>query len=84
MVKIRLARTGSKNQPKYRIVAADEKFKRDGRFLEILGYYDPTVDPFIIKIDGARFNYWLSVGAQPTESVKKLLARHEGIGSSNS
>ena len=77
MVKIRLARVGSKNQPKYRIVATDEKFKRDGRFLEILGHYDPTVDPFIIKTDDDRFKYWLSVGAQPTESVKKLLVKHE-------
>ena len=84
MVKIRLARIRTKNQPKYRIVAADEKFKRDGRFLEILGHYDPTVDPFIIKIDDGRFNYWLSVGAQPTDSVKKLLVRHERIGQLNS
>lgn len=72
MVKIRLARLGSKNQPKYRIVAAEEKFKRSGRFLEILGHYDPTTNPSTISIDKERFDYWLSVGAQPTQAVKEL------------
>ncbi len=75
MIKIRLARVGSKNQPKYRIVAADEKFKRDGRFLEILGQYDPTTNPFTVKVDKERLNYWISHGAQPTEAVRKLIAK---------
>lgn len=75
MVKIRLARSGSKNQAKYRIVAADEKFKRDGRFLEILGYYDTTTNPSTIKVNKEKLSYWLSVGAQPTPIVKRLVAK---------
>lgn len=75
MVKIRLARFGSRNQPKYRLVAADEKFKRDGRFLEILGHYDPNANPSIIKVDKERFDYWLSHGAQPTKAVRDLISK---------
>jgi len=73
MVKIRLVRVGARNQPKYRIVAAEEKFKRDGRFLEILGYYDTTTDPATIKVDKSRYKHWISVGAQPSESVSRLI-----------
>ncbi len=75
MVKIRLARVGAKNQPKYRIVAADEKFKRDGRFLEVLGSYDPTANPFVVKVDKKRVEHWLSVGAKPSETVARLLLK---------
>jgi len=73
MVKIRLARVGARNQAKYRIVAAEEKFKRDGRFLEILGHYDTTTDPSTVRVDKKRFDHWLSVGAQPTETVTRLV-----------
>ena len=75
MVKIRLARYGAKNQPKYRIVSAEEKFKRDGRFIEVLGFYDPTKNPSVVKVNRDRLNYWLSVGAQPTDTVRRLVAK---------
>ena len=75
MVKIRLARVGSKNKPKYRIVVAHEQFKRDGRFLEILGHYDTTTNPSNIKINKERYNYWLEKGAQPNEAVFHLVKR---------
>lgn len=75
MVKIRLARVGSKNQPKFRIVVANEQFKRDGRFLEILGHYDTTTDPSRVVINKDRYQYWLEKGAQPTEAVYHLAKR---------
>lgn len=75
MVKIRLARTGAKNQAKYRIVATDEKFKRDGRFIEILGYYDSTTNPSLVNFNKERVNFWISKGAQPTETVKRLVTK---------
>lgn len=74
-VKIRLMRMGKKKQPQYRVVAADGRSPRDGRFIEILGTYDPRVEPSRIAIDGDRARHWLSRGAQPTEVVAKLLAR---------
>jgi small subunit ribosomal protein S16 len=73
MVKIRLARVGARNQAKYRIVAAEEKYKRDGRFLEILGHYDTTTKPSTVVVNKERFNHWLSVGAQPTQTVTRLV-----------
>jgi small subunit ribosomal protein S16 len=73
MVKIRLRRTGTKNQPKFRVVATDERVKRDGKQLEILGYYNPTIKEAEIKIDKDRYNYWLGVGAQVTPAVKRLM-----------
>ena len=73
MVKIRLKRMGSKGAPFYRIVVADVRAPRDGRFIEEIGYYDPTKDPSVIKIDPEQAKKWLSQGAQPTETVKKLL-----------
>lgn len=72
MVKIRLARTGARNQAKYRIVSAHEASKRDGKFLEILGSYDPTVHPSRIVLNKERYDYWVSVGAQPTQAVASL------------
>lgn len=72
MIKIRLARVGTKNQPKYRIVAINEQNKRDGKFLEILGYYNPTVKPAEVKLNKERIDYWTSVGAQTTPAVEKL------------
>ncbi len=72
-VKLRLARVGSKKNPIYRIVAADERSPRDGKFLEIVGRYNPQTDPSTIEIDEAKAKRWLSNGAQPTDAVKRLL-----------
>ena len=72
-VKIRLRRMGSKKAPFYRVVVADSRYPRDGRFIEEVGYYDPTKEPSVIKIDQELATKWLSQGAQPTETVKKLL-----------
>ena len=72
-VKIRLRRMGAKKAPFYRIVVADERYPRDGRFIEEVGYYDPTNDPSVIKIDEELAKKWLSQGAQPTDTVAKLL-----------
>ena len=73
MVKMRLKRMGSKGAPFYIIVIADARAPRDGRFVEEVGYYDPTKKPSVIKIDQELATKWLSQGAQPTETVKKLL-----------
>jgi len=75
-VKIRLARAGAKKRPFYRIVAADARSPRDGRFLEKLGTYNPNVDPSRVELNHARVQYWLGVGALPTETVARLLRRH--------
>ena len=72
-VKLRLTRIGKKKQPQYRIVAADERSPRDGRFLEIVGHYNPLQDPSGLTVDNAKAVKWLSQGAQPTERVAKLL-----------
>lgn len=75
MLKIRLSRTGKKRQPSYRIVVADVNSKRDGRIVERIGYYNPLVDPIEYRIDEARALHWLSVGAQPTDAVNRLLVK---------
>ena len=72
-VKIRLMRVGKKKQPTYRVVVADARSPRDGRFLEILGQYAPRQEPSLVTIDGDRALHWLQAGAQPTESAAKLL-----------
>ena len=72
-VKIRLMRMGKKKQPTYRVVAADARSPRDGRFIEILGTYQPRQEPSVILIDNAKAVSWLQKGAQPTETVAKLL-----------
>ncbi len=72
-VKRRLMRMGKKKQPTYRVVAADSRSPRDGRFIEIVGTYEPRRDPSVIKIDNDRAVHWLRHGAQPTERVEKLL-----------
>lgn len=72
-VKLRLMRMGKKKQPQYRIVAADSRAKRDGRFLEIVGRYNPLTDPSTIEVDNDKAVKWLRDGAQPTEAVAKLL-----------
>jgi small subunit ribosomal protein S16 len=75
MVKIRLMRTGMKKAPSYRVVVADARSPRDGRFVEIIGWYNPRTEPSTINIDEAKALKWLSVGAQPTDSVRSLLDR---------
>lgn len=73
MVRIRLRRVGLKHQPSYRIIAADKEAPRDGRFLEILGFYNPRTEPATLEIKEDRLFNWMSQGAQPSESVTKLL-----------
>jgi small subunit ribosomal protein S16 len=73
VVKLRLMRMGKKKQPTYRVVAAESRSPRDGRFIEIVGHYDPRRDPSVISIDNERAVAWLRQGAQPTETVAKLL-----------
>jgi small subunit ribosomal protein S16 len=72
-VKLRLTRVGKTKQPQYRIVAADSRSPRDGRFIEIVGHYNPLTDPSTLTVDNDKAVKWLSQGAQPTERVKKLL-----------
>ena len=74
-VKIRLARGGAKKRPFYRIVASDARSPRDGRFLEKLGTYNPMTEDGTLNVDRARVDYWLSVGAQPTDAVRRLLRK---------
>ncbi len=73
MVKIRLSRIGKKKVPFYRVIVSDSKFPTDGRFIEQIGTYDPNTDPSTVKIDAELAKKWIANGAQPTESVKKLL-----------
>ncbi len=73
MIKIRLKRLGSKKNPFYRIVVADSRSPRDGRCIEDIGYYNPLCDPAEIKVDNEAAQKWLNNGAQPTDTVKKLL-----------
>ena len=73
MLRIRLRRTGQKHQPSYRIVVAHKETKRDGGFLEIVGHYNPTTEPRTLVVNAERTQYWLSVGAQPSETVARLL-----------
>ena len=74
-VKIRLRRMGAKKAPFYRVVVADSRYPRDGRFIEEIGYYNPTTEPSEIKIDADKAKDWLAKGAQPTETVKVLLKK---------
>ena len=78
MVKIRLRRMGAKQHPFYRLVVADSRSPRDGRFIEHLGYFDPMKDPVEVKIDVEKVKLWLKQGAQPSEAARSLLKR-EGI-----
>ncbi len=77
-VKIRLRRMGAKKAPFYRIVVADSRFPRDGRFIEEIGYYNPLEKPEVVKIDEEKAQKWIANGAQPTDTVKALL-RKNGI-----
>lgn len=78
MVKIRLKRMGAKKHPFYRVVVADARSPRDGRFIEEIGYYDPTKDPAVVKIDTEKATQWLLNGAQPTDTARSLL-RQVGV-----
>ena len=72
-VKIRLRRTGKKKSPSYRIVVADSRYPRDGRFIEEVGFYDPMTEPATIKVDLEKVDKWIATGAQPTETVRSLI-----------
>ena len=76
-VKMRLRRLGAKKAPFYRVIVADSRSPRDGRFIEEIGYYNPLTEPAEIKIDAEKANKWLANGAQPTETVKALLKKSE-------
>ena len=78
-VRIRLKRMGAKKAPFYRVVVADSKSPRDGKFLEEIGYYNPLTDPVDIKIDAEKATSWIAKGALPTETVKALLKKSEII-----
>ena len=75
MVKIRLKRTGKKKDPSYRVVVADERMPRDGRFIEEIGFYNPMTEPATVKIDAEKAQKWIGNGAQPTETVRALLKK---------
>ncbi|MBQ7047152.1 MAG: 30S ribosomal protein S16 [Oscillospiraceae bacterium] len=77
-VKIRLRRMGAKKAPFYRIVVADSRYPRDGRFIEEIGYYDPTKEPSVVSVDAEAAKKWLGNGAQPTDTVKGILKK-EGV-----
>ena len=75
MVKIRLRRMGAKKAPFYRIVVADGRFPRDGRFIEEIGFYDPTTEPATIKYDAEKAKQWIANGAQPTDTVRAIFKK---------
>ena len=78
-VKIRLRRMGAKKAPFYRVVVVDSRFPRDGRFIEEIGYYDPTKEPAVVKIDAEKAQKWIANGAQPTDTVKALLKKNGAL-----
>jgi small subunit ribosomal protein S16 len=76
MVAIRLRRAGSKKRPFFRVVVADSRAARDSSFVEILGHYNPRTKPALVTVDKERVAYWIEKGAQPSDSVRTLIARH--------
>ncbi len=76
MLAIRLRRAGSKKRPFFRVVVADSRAARDSSFVEILGHYNPRTKPAVVKVDKERVDYWIGKGAQPSDSVRTLIARH--------
>ena len=80
MLRIRLRRVGLKKQPSYRMVVAENEWPRDGRFLEIVGRYNPRTNPETVEVNEERMYHWLTYGAQPTESVAKLLTKQGTLG----
>ena len=79
MLRIRLTRTGARNQPSYRVVVADSRKPRDGKFVEILGQYNPRQDPPLVVIDREKAQKWIEVGAQPSDAVKRMLENSEQV-----
>lgn len=75
-VKIRLRRMGSKKNPFYRLVVADSRYPRDGRFIEEVGFYSPLEEPSLVKVDAEKIQKWIATGAQPTDTVKALLKKN--------
>ncbi len=75
-VKLKLTRMGSKKKPFYRVVAANDETRRDGRALEFLGYYNPMVSPADVQLDAEKVQKWLSLGAEPTDTVRSLIKKH--------
>jgi small subunit ribosomal protein S16 len=80
MLSIRLRRAGATRKPHYRVVVADSREPRDGRFVEVVGHYDPRKDPAVVKIDTERTEYWIGKGAQPSDTVRSLLKQQEKAG----
>lgn len=80
MVKIRLRRMGAKKSPFYRVVVADSRYPRDGRFIEEIGYYNPMVEPAEVKVDAEKAKKWISNGAQMTDTVKSLFTKYNVLG----
>ena len=76
-VKIRLRRMGAKRQPSYRVVVADSRYPRDGRFIEEIGFYDPTKEPSVVKVDAEKAKKWIANGAQPTDTVRAILKNND-------
>jgi small subunit ribosomal protein S16 len=81
LLAIRLTRMGAKKKPFYRIVVTEKRSKRDGRFIENVGYYDPCSNPANIKLNSERVNYWIERGAQPTDTVRNILKSNVGTAS---
>jgi len=79
MVVIRLRRAGSKKRPFFRVVVTDSRAARDSSFVEILGHYNPRLRPALVKVDMDRLDYWIKKGAQPSDSVRTLIARHRTV-----
>jgi small subunit ribosomal protein S16 len=77
MLSIRLRRVGTTKKPHYRVVVADSRAWRDGRFVEVLGHYDPRQEPAVVKIDSERARFWIGKGARPSETVRSLLGKAE-------
>lgn len=75
MLKIKLTRIGKKNQPQYRIVVAEARSKRDGTFIDQLGYYNPLTNPSTFKIESDKYSHWLQKGAQPTPTIRQLVLK---------
>jgi small subunit ribosomal protein S16 len=80
MLAIRLRRTGSTKRPYYRVVVADSRSWRDGRFVEVLGHYDPRRNPAVVKIDADRAEYWIGKGARPSDTVRSMLKKQKKAG----
>lgn len=78
-LKIRLMRTGKAKQPSYRVIVKEARSPRSGKYVDQLGYYNPLADPVDVKFDADKLKHWLSVGAKPTETVKRLIANHTEI-----